>query len=190
MLSFFRGYVEEITGNVSRAIERGQPLDELKRMITPETLTSLKVKDMRVRVERELGTLFPVPETPAGMLVASVTSNVEEVFKYFTDARASAAPAPVTTYGRWERGCQARMSLCSRRFDCTRPASRSGSRAWPDPGGRITSTCRRPCTVPLWPISSVVLGCPVTMTFKTAIASGAWMCSSTRSRAPLASISS
>ena len=39
---------------------------------------------MSRRVERELGTLFPVPETPAGMLVASVTSNVQEVFNYFT----------------------------------------------------------------------------------------------------------
>ena len=38
---------------------------------------------MSRRVERELGTLFPVPETPGGMLVASVTGNVQEVFSYF-----------------------------------------------------------------------------------------------------------
>ncbi len=42
---------------------------------------------MRRRVERELGTLFPVPETPAEMLVASVTSNVQEVFTYFTERK-------------------------------------------------------------------------------------------------------
>ena len=87
VLSQFRGYVEEITEKVSRGIERGQALDELKKTITLGTLTSLKVEDMSRRVERELGTLFPVPETPAGMLVASVTSNVQEVFNYFTQRK-------------------------------------------------------------------------------------------------------
>jgi glyoxylase-like metal-dependent hydrolase (beta-lactamase superfamily II) len=87
VLSQFRGYVEEITEKVSRGIERGQALDELKKAITMSTLTSLKVADMSRRVERELGTLFPVPETPAGMLVASVTSNVQEVFNYFTQRK-------------------------------------------------------------------------------------------------------
>ena len=65
VLSQFRGYVEEITEKVSRGIERGQALDELKKTITLGTLTSLKVENMSRRVERELGTLFPVPETPA-----------------------------------------------------------------------------------------------------------------------------
>ncbi len=79
--------VEEITEKVSRGIERGQALDELKKTITLGTLTSLNVEDMSRRVERELGTLFPVPETPAGILVASVTSNVQEVFNYFTQRK-------------------------------------------------------------------------------------------------------
>jgi cyclase len=87
VLSQFRGYVEEITEKVSRGIERGQALDELKKTITLGTLTSLKVDNMSRRVELELGTLFPVPETPAGMLVASVTSNVQEVFNYFTQRK-------------------------------------------------------------------------------------------------------
>ncbi len=87
VLSQFRGYVEEITEKVSRGVERGQALDELKRTINPGTLGSLKAEDMSRRVERELGTLFPVPETPEGMLVGSVTSNVEEVFKYFTERK-------------------------------------------------------------------------------------------------------
>ena len=87
VLAQFRGYVEEITEKVSRGIERGQAFDELKKTITPGTLTSLKVADMSRRVERELGTLFPVPETPGGMLVASVTSNVQEVFNYFTQRK-------------------------------------------------------------------------------------------------------
>ena len=87
VLSQFRGYVEEITEKVSRGIERGQPLGELKKSITLGTLTSLNKEDMSRRVERELGTLFPVPETPAGMLVASVTSNVQEVFSYFTERK-------------------------------------------------------------------------------------------------------
>jgi glyoxylase-like metal-dependent hydrolase (beta-lactamase superfamily II) len=84
VLHQFRGYVEEITEKVSRGIERGQALNELTSTITPGVLASLKADDMGRRVERELGTLFPVPETPAGLLVASVTSNVEEVFNYFT----------------------------------------------------------------------------------------------------------
>jgi cyclase len=87
VLSQFRGYVEEITEKVTRGIERGQPVAELKKSITPETLTSLNKQDMSHRVERELGTLFPVPETPGGMLIASVTSNVQEVFTYFTDRK-------------------------------------------------------------------------------------------------------
>ena len=37
--------------------------------------------------ERELGALWPVPETPAEMLVASVTRNVQEVFTYFTERK-------------------------------------------------------------------------------------------------------
>jgi glyoxylase-like metal-dependent hydrolase (beta-lactamase superfamily II) len=87
VLSQFRGYVEEITEKVSRGIERGQAFDELKKTITLGTLTSLKVEEMSRRVERELGTLFPVPETPAGMLTASVTSNVQEVFNYITERK-------------------------------------------------------------------------------------------------------
>jgi hypothetical protein len=87
VLSQFRGYVEEITEQVSRGVERGQSVDELKKAINPDALVSLKAKDMSRRVERELGTLFPVPETPAQMLVASVTSNVQEVFTYFTQRK-------------------------------------------------------------------------------------------------------
>ena len=68
VLAQFRGYVEEITEKVARGVERGQPLDELKKTITPATLASLKANDTRRRVERELAALFPVPEKPAGML--------------------------------------------------------------------------------------------------------------------------
>ena len=95
VLSQFRGYVEEITEKVSRGVERGQALDELKSTITPGTLTSLRAQDMSRRVERELGSLFPVPETPAGMLAASVTSNIQEVFDYFTKRKGkSELPVP------------------------------------------------------------------------------------------------
>ena len=87
VLSQFRGYVEEITEKVSRGVERGQGFDELKKTITLGTLDSLKVENMSRRVERELGTLFPVPETPSELLIASVTSNVEEVFNYFTQRK-------------------------------------------------------------------------------------------------------
>jgi cyclase len=87
VLAQFRGYVEEVTERVSRGVERGQTLDELKNTITPGTLVSLKANDMRRRVERELGTLFPVQEKPAGMLDGSVTSNVQEVFSYFTERK-------------------------------------------------------------------------------------------------------
>ena len=85
VLAQFRGYVEEVTERVSRGVERGQTLTELEKTITPGTLASLEAADMRRRVERELGTLFPVPETPAGMLEGSVTSNIQEVFTFSQD---------------------------------------------------------------------------------------------------------
>jgi hypothetical protein len=87
VLAQFRGYVEEITERVSRGVERGQTLDELGKTITPGTLVSLKANDARRRIERELEALFPVPEKPAGMLEGSVTSNVREVFTYFTERK-------------------------------------------------------------------------------------------------------
>ena len=72
---------------MARGVERGQPLDELKKAITPGSLASLKANDTRRRVERELGALFPVPEKPAEMLDGSVASNVREVFTYFTERK-------------------------------------------------------------------------------------------------------
>ena len=87
VLAQFRGYIEEITERISRGVERGQALDELQKTITPSTLASLKANDTRRRVERELGDLFPFPEKPAGMLDDSVTSNVREVFTYFTERK-------------------------------------------------------------------------------------------------------
>jgi glyoxylase-like metal-dependent hydrolase (beta-lactamase superfamily II) len=87
VLAQFRAYVEEITEKVSRGLQRGQTLDELKGAITPGTLSSLNANDMRRRVERELGTLFPVPEKPAAMLEDSVTSNIREVFTYITERK-------------------------------------------------------------------------------------------------------
>jgi cyclase len=92
VLAQFRGYVEEVTERVSRGVERGQTLDELKSTITPATLVSLKASDMRRRVERELGALFPVPDKPAGMLAGSVTSNVREVFTYFREGKGKREP--------------------------------------------------------------------------------------------------
>jgi cyclase len=87
VLAQFRAYVEEITEKVARGVERGQAVDELKKTIAPGTLTSLKANDMRNRVERELGTLFPVPETAAEVLTGSVSSNVQEVFTYFKERK-------------------------------------------------------------------------------------------------------
>jgi glyoxylase-like metal-dependent hydrolase (beta-lactamase superfamily II) len=87
VLAQFRGYVEEITEKVSRGVESGQPLDELKKTITPVSLSSLKASNMRNRVERELGTLFPFPEKPSAMLDGSVASNVREIFTYFTERK-------------------------------------------------------------------------------------------------------
>ena len=87
VLAQFRGYVEEITEQVARGVERGQTLDELKKTITPATLVSLKANDTRGRVERELAALFSVPEKPTGVLDSGVTSNVREVFTYFTERK-------------------------------------------------------------------------------------------------------
>jgi len=87
VLAQFRGYVEEVTERVTRGLERGEALAELGKTITPSTLVSLKANDMRRRVEHELGTLFPIPEKPAAMLDGSVTSNVREIFTYFTERK-------------------------------------------------------------------------------------------------------
>jgi glyoxylase-like metal-dependent hydrolase (beta-lactamase superfamily II) len=87
VLAQFRGYVEEITDRVSRGVERGQTLDDLVKTNTPDTLSSLKANDMHRRVERELGTLFPIPEKPAAMLQGSVKNNIQEVFTYFTQRK-------------------------------------------------------------------------------------------------------
>ena len=62
VLAQFRGYVEEITEKVSRGVEQGQTLDELKKTITADTLASLKAGDAAGRVEREMTTLFPRPD--------------------------------------------------------------------------------------------------------------------------------
>jgi glyoxylase-like metal-dependent hydrolase (beta-lactamase superfamily II) len=87
VLAQFRGYVEEVTEKVARAVERGQTLDEIKNTVTPNTLDSLKANDMRRRVERELEAVFPVTDQPARMLDGSVTSNLREVFTYFTQRK-------------------------------------------------------------------------------------------------------
>jgi glyoxylase-like metal-dependent hydrolase (beta-lactamase superfamily II) len=87
VLAQFRAYVEEITEQVSKGVERGTPLAELQKTIAASMLTSLKADDMRRRVEHELGTLFPVPETPAALFDDSVKSNVREVFTYFTERK-------------------------------------------------------------------------------------------------------
>jgi glyoxylase-like metal-dependent hydrolase (beta-lactamase superfamily II) len=87
VLAQFRGYVEEITEKVARGVERGQPLDELTKAITPASLASLKANETRGRVERELAATFGGPETPTEMFDGSVKSNVREVFTYFTERK-------------------------------------------------------------------------------------------------------
>jgi glyoxylase-like metal-dependent hydrolase (beta-lactamase superfamily II) len=87
VLAQFRGYIEEITEKIARGVEQGRPLDELQKSIAPGTLASLQANDTRRRVERELGDLFPFPEKPAAMFEGSVTSNVREVFTYFTERK-------------------------------------------------------------------------------------------------------
>jgi glyoxylase-like metal-dependent hydrolase (beta-lactamase superfamily II) len=86
VLAEFRGYVEEVTEKVTRGVERGQPLDELQKVISPGSLASLAAGGMRRRVERELGDVF-APEKPAEMLDGSVASNVREVFTYLTERK-------------------------------------------------------------------------------------------------------
>jgi hypothetical protein len=64
-----------------------QPPDELKKAITADTLASLKVSNVRVRVERELTTLFPRPDRSPRMFDESIGSNIEEVCAYFTERK-------------------------------------------------------------------------------------------------------
>src|SRR5262249_3983777 len=61
VLAQFRAYVEEITEKVSRGIEKGQTLDELKKTITVNTLASLKAGDAAGRAERETTPPSPGP---------------------------------------------------------------------------------------------------------------------------------
>lgn len=87
VLAQFRGYVEEITEKVARGVERGQTPDELKKMITADTLASLKANDARGRIDRELTALFPLLDRPPTMLADNVASNVREVFTYFSERK-------------------------------------------------------------------------------------------------------
>jgi glyoxylase-like metal-dependent hydrolase (beta-lactamase superfamily II) len=82
----FRGYVEEVTEKVTRGVERGQPLDELRKTITPGALASLAANNTRRRVERELGVLF-TPSKPGELLDGGVSGNVREVFTYLTERK-------------------------------------------------------------------------------------------------------
>ena len=87
VLAQFRGYVEEITEKVSRGIERGQTLDELKKTITADTLASLKAGGAACRVEREMTTLFPRLDRAPRPVEDSVQSNIREVFAYFKERK-------------------------------------------------------------------------------------------------------
>jgi glyoxylase-like metal-dependent hydrolase (beta-lactamase superfamily II) len=94
VLAQFRAYVEEVTDKVTRGVERGQGVDELLKVVTPESLTSLRAGDVRRRVEWELGATFSGPETPAALVDGSVRGNVREVFAYLTE-RKGKREAPV-----------------------------------------------------------------------------------------------
>jgi glyoxylase-like metal-dependent hydrolase (beta-lactamase superfamily II) len=83
----FRGYIEEITEKVSRGIEKGQTLDELKKTITVDTLASLEADGAAGRVEREITTLFPRPDRAPKPVEDSVRSNIAEVFAYFKERK-------------------------------------------------------------------------------------------------------
>jgi cyclase len=87
VLAQFRGYIEEVTEKVARGVERGQSSDELKKSVTAATLTSLKGNEARVRIERELSNLFPLPDRPPGAFDENIASNVGEVFTYFTERK-------------------------------------------------------------------------------------------------------
>lgn len=87
VLSQFRGYIEELTEKVARGIERGQPVDELVKTVTADTLSSLRADDMRRRVDRELTAVFSLQERTPGMLQANVATNVREVFTYFKERK-------------------------------------------------------------------------------------------------------
>jgi glyoxylase-like metal-dependent hydrolase (beta-lactamase superfamily II) len=87
VLTQFRAYVEEITEKVSRGIEKGQTLDELKKTISADTLASLKAGGAAGRVEREMTTLFPRPDRAPRPVEDSVQSNIAEVFTYFKERK-------------------------------------------------------------------------------------------------------
>jgi hypothetical protein len=45
------------------------------------------MNDMRRRVARELGALFPGPQSPTEMVDGSVANNVREVYTYLTERK-------------------------------------------------------------------------------------------------------
>ncbi|MDG3002397.1 MBL fold metallo-hydrolase [Paludisphaera mucosa] len=89
VLAEFRGYVEEVNEKVADGVERGRPLDELQKSVTPGTLRSLADAGARRRLERELGALFTL-EKPEDQVVDGVAGNVREVFTYYTERKGQA----------------------------------------------------------------------------------------------------
>jgi hypothetical protein len=62
-------------------------LDDLRKAISPGSLAALEMNDMRRRVARELGALFPGPQSPTEMVDGSVANNVREVYTYLTERK-------------------------------------------------------------------------------------------------------
>jgi hypothetical protein len=71
----FRGYVEEVTERVSRGVERGQTLDELKNTITPGTLVSLKADDISSHAPISLRLRPWKPDQAAGCVACRVSGR-------------------------------------------------------------------------------------------------------------------
>jgi glyoxylase-like metal-dependent hydrolase (beta-lactamase superfamily II) len=81
----FRAFIEEVDEAVSRGIERGASLEELRRTIAPDRLRSLTNGANGARIQREATESFGAP--PNSPLAAQIASNVTEIYNYYTKRR-------------------------------------------------------------------------------------------------------
>ena len=143
VLAQFRGYVEEITEKVSRGIERGQTLDELKKTITVDTLASLKAGDAawprRARADDPLpppGQGSPAGSTTAWRATSGKSSPISRSARAAASFRSSEARGTATREWRGKGSQPAQRPLGYRAGSsihraCPAPARCCGSsRAW------------------------------------------------------------
>jgi len=96
VLTFFRGYVEEINEAVLRGFERGAELPELQGGLTPDALRSLASGGHRTRLETEIEGVFGKMWLSDSPLKDGVATNIAETYDFYLNRRRknSLSPSP------------------------------------------------------------------------------------------------